>query len=251
MDNNTAKNKPPKAAKPVKPTTEEQKRKRQLAWICGILAFLNLVALALLILLPYNCKGTDRHHHDDNDSISRNDTIHEEDTTVVDEEKVEEIVRNDDGARGFMEFSIVWNTNGRDIVDLDAHAEEPNGEHIYFRNHCSSNHQPPTRCGGILDIDKQDPPGEAAEHIVWPSAERLDDGDYEFGINNFDNRRFGECVAMLKVGDKRFLYRVGYFENRHPRSETVYPEDIKPIVVVTIKNHQVENIRHIVQPEEE
>ncbi len=245
------KNIPPKA---VTPRTEEERRKRRQAWMCGILAFLNLIALALLILLPFNCKGSHHHHNDDDTdtTVVIDSTIHVRDTTrvVEEEEDVSDEMDREVGDRGgdvdaFMRFTIMWNENGRDIVDLDAHAEEPSGAHIYFHSY---RYPQRTRCGGQLDVDMQSPRTKGVENISWPSANQLMDGDYEFGIHNFDNGRFGECNVKLIVGNKSFIYKVGHFNNSHPRSETIYPDDIKPIAVVTIKNHQVENIRHIQRP---
>ncbi|MBR5640335.1 MAG: hypothetical protein IKW83_11505 [Muribaculaceae bacterium] len=234
------KNTPPKA---VKPRTEEDRRKRRLAWICGILALLNLIALALLILLPFNCKGT-HHNNDDRDTVVIDSTIYVSDTSrVVEEEEediedVREIVDSIGGNNdGFMQFTITWNKNGRDIVDLDAHAIEPTG-HIFFEQHNKNKGQRPTRSGGELDIDMQRPREKGAENITWPSANQLADGKYEFYIDNYTDDPFSECTAMLRVGNKSFLYKVGHFSKRTP---------VK-IAVVTIKNHQVEDIKHFQQP---
>lgn len=225
----------------VKPSTNEQNRKRRQAWMCGILAVLNLIALALLIMLPYNCTGT--YDRGGNDTIVVTDTtIHERRITNEDEQAseasddIDEAVEDEGGdTDAFMRFSIVWNENGRDLVDLDAHAIEPNGTHIYFDSYRAPRR---TRCGGQLDVDMQSPRGRGVENIVWPSANQLADGDYEFAIDNYNNRQFGVCVAKLKVGDKSFLYKVQHFRKSDPVE----------IAVVTIKDHQVKNIKQIQRP---
>ncbi len=84
----------------------------------------------------------------------------------------------------------------------------------------------------------QSPRGRGVENIVWPSANQLADGDYEFAIDNYNNRQFGVCVAKLKVGDKSFLYKVQHFRKSDPVE----------IAVVTIKDHQVKNIKQIQRP---
>ncbi len=236
--------------KPVKPTTDEKRRKRRLAWMCGVLGLLNLIALALLILLPYNCTGT--YDRGGNDTTVVNDTTiierritHEEPSEEVSDE-IDEAVEEEGGdTDAFMRFTIMWNENGRDIVDLDAHAEEPTGAHIYFQKYRAPRR---TRCGGQLDVDMQSPRDRGVENIAWPSANQLADGDYEFGIHNYNNGRFGECSAKLKVGNKSFIYKVGYFKSSHSTRENIDARDIKPIAVVTIKDHQVKDIKHIQQP---
>ena len=247
MDNNTS-NKP----KAVKPMTTEERRKRRLAWMCGVLGVLNLIALALLILLPYNCTGT--YDRDGNDTTVVKDTtiiervITHEDPSEEASDEIDEAVEEEGGdTDAFMRFTIMWNENGRDIVDLDAHAEEPSGAHIYFQKYRAPRR---TRCGGQLDVDMQSPRDRGVENIVWPNASQLDDGDYEFGIHNYNNGRFGNCTAKLKVGNKSFIYKVGYFKSSHSTRNNIDPRDLKPIAVVTIKNHQVKDIKHIQQPVE-
>lgn len=229
-----ANNRPPKK---VKSMTEEQRRKHRLTWMCVVLGVLNLIALALLFLLPYNCRGND--HHYDNDTVVIIDTIHVRDS--IDEDASDNIDRrveeNDGDTTAFMRFSIMWNENGRDLVDLDAHAQEPDGTHIYFDSYRAPQR---TNCGGQLDVDMQRPRRTGVENIVWPRADQLIDGDYEFAIDNYDNRQFGVCIAKLKVGDKSFIYKMRHFDKSNPVE----------IAVVTIKNHQVENIRHLQQPVE-
>lgn len=235
---------------------QNREKKRHIGWIIA-LAILNLIALLLLFLLPYNCRGC-THTEVIHDTIRvREDVprdISEEISEEIPEETSEEEEINDavedegGNTNGFMRFSILWNKNYQEIVDLDAHAEEPNGAHIFFQRYCRTSYSP---CGGQLDVDMvesdlRNPDKKGAENIVWASADKLDDGNYTFGIHNYSNGRFNECDILLKVGNKSWHYKVSHFGNRHPgRVDT---SDLKPIAVVTIKNHQFYDIKHIVQP---
>lgn len=227
---------------------QNRDKRRHIGWIIA-LAILNLIALLLLFLLPYNCRGCSR-------TVVVHDTIRVRDDVprdisedISEEEEIDEAVEDEGGnINGFMRFSILWNKNYQEIVDLDAHAEEPSGAHIFFQRYCRTQS---TRCGGQLDVDMVEsdlinPNKKGAENIVWASADKLDDGDYTFGIHNYSNGRFSECDVLLKVGDKSWHYKVGYFGNQH--AGLVHSSDIKPIAVVTIKNHQFYDIKHIMQP---
>ena len=109
------------------------------------------------------------------------------------------------------------------------------GAHIFFDEYCAPDK---TRCGGQLDIDMRDPRRTGVENIVWPSASLLDDGEYQFLIHNYDDQRFSECDVKLIVGNKSFVYKVGHFRESNPVL----------IAIVTIKDHQVQNIDHKVAP---
>ena len=49
-----------------------------------------------------------------------------------------------------MRFSIIWNQNQDDIVDLDAHAIQPDQKEIYYGSYRSK----PTSMSGQLDVDE-------------------------------------------------------------------------------------------------
>lgn len=219
------------AAKQQSINETEREKRRHIWWII-VLGILNLIALLLLFLLPYNCTGCSR-------TVVVHDTVRvgdDEHEPISEEEDIDKAVEEEGGdVNAFMRFSIMWNTNGRDIVDLDAHALEPSGAHIYFDKYCAPDK---TRCGGQLDIDMRDPRRTGVENIVWPSASLLDDGEYQFLIHNYDDQRFSECDVKLIVGNKSFVYKVGHFRESNPVL----------IAIVTIKDHQVQNIDHKVAP---
>lgn len=81
---------------------------------------------------------------------------------------------------GVLRFSIQWNDKGDNSIDFDAHAKEPNGNHIYF------GHKNGHMSGGNLDVDIRYPGKEiAVENITWPDRNRLREGVYEFYVHNF------------------------------------------------------------------
>lgn len=137
-------------------------------------------------------------------------------------------------AGGFVDapfrFSIMWNEDGRSIVDFDAHAQEPRGQHIYYSTY--KGHKTPY--SGSLDIDMIRPTGVGVENIFWTDMSRVKDGVYKFWINNFDGGRNTGCKAEIAIGDSVYQYHV--------------PMEIKKgdvfIANVYIKNGQLEEISH-------
>lgn len=91
---------------------------------------------------------------------------------------------------GVLRFSIMWNENGNNDNDFDAHAIEPNGNHIYYPNkrlrHESS---------GMLDVDITNPfsnyqvpdGGPAVENIVWTNRRQMPEGIYNFYVHNYSH----------------------------------------------------------------
>ena len=104
-------------------------------------------------------------------------------------------------------FSIMWNEDGRSIVDLDAHAKEPNGTEIYWGSY--KGRKTPV-CGGMLDVDMIRPAGVSVENIFWNEPERIMDGAYRFFIVNFDQRHNNGAKAEIAFGDEVFTYVVDH-----------------------------------------
>lgn len=103
-------------------------------------------------------------------------------------------------------FSIMWNEDGRSIVDLDAHAMEPYGCEIYFGSY--KGHKTPI--GGMLDIDMIRPRGTGVENIFWTDPERIEDGAYKFWIVNFDGGHNNGAKAEIAFGDEVFSYIIDH-----------------------------------------
>lgn len=132
----------------------------------------------------------------------------------------------------YFRFSILWNENGRDICDLDAHAIEPTGTEIYYFTY--KGRKTPV-CGGMLDIDMICPRTIGVENIFWTDPAKLKDGDYKFFIHNFDNGANTITKAEIAIGDEVFQYEIPH---RIDRSQPV------TIAVVTIKDGRLANIKH-------
>jgi hypothetical protein len=124
-------------------------------------------------------------------------------------------------------FSIMWNEDGRSIVDLDAHAMEPYGCEIYFGSY--KGHKTPI--GGMLDIDMIRPRGTGVENIFWTDPDRIEDGAYKFWIVNYDGGHNNGAKAEIAYGDEVFTYVVDH--------EIMRPVDI---ATVHIKNGAIDHI---------
>lgn len=109
-------------------------------------------------------------------------------------------------------FSIMWNEDGRDIVDLDAHCKEPDGHEIYYVNKCtlSSN-------GGMLDVDKIRPPERGVENIYWKRVGM--DGTYVFFVENFDGEPYKNFKAEIFVDGDTYTYFVDRRLGKHEQVE--------------------------------
>jgi len=116
-------------------------------------------------------------------------------------------------------FSIMWNEDGRSIVDLDAHAIEPTGTEIYYSTY--KGRKTPV-CGGMLDVDMIRPEGVGVENIFWDEPERIKDGKYRFFIVNYDGCRNSGAKAEIAFGDEVFTYLVDHEITRNVDIATVH-----------------------------
>ena len=121
-------------------------------------------------------------------------------------------------------FSIMWNEDGRDIVDLDAHCVEQSGYEISFRNKGRLSPK-----GGTLDVDMIRPTGRGVENIYY---QNVPDGTYRFFIHNYDGRMHKNCKAEIYIDGTVYEYLVD-----HCISGSV------DIATVVIQNGAVTNIR--------
>ena len=105
---------------------------------------------------------------------------------------------------GVLRFSLQWNTAGDNLNDYDAHCDEPNGNHIWYRN---KNHRHPST--GMLDVDIIHPDRQqvAVENITWTDLERMPEGEYVFCVHTYSHRggRSG-FDAEIEFGGQIFEY---------------------------------------------
>lgn len=124
-------------------------------------------------------------------------------------------------------FSIMWNEDGKDIVDLDAHCIEPDGHHIYYGVKGVK-----SPCGGTLDVDMIDPVKTGVENIYY---NHFSDGKYEFFIQNFNGESHKQCKAEIFIDGELYTYVV-------PRM-IKYKETVG-IASVYIKKGKLDHIEH-------
>ena len=124
-------------------------------------------------------------------------------------------------------FSIMWNEDGRDRVDLDAHCKEPGGYEIDFTNRGRI-----SPCGGTLDVDMIRPQKNGVENIYFKSFK---DGKYRFFIQNFDGGDHKNCKAEIYINGETFTY---FVDHKIGHKQNV------DIATVTIKNGELFDIEH-------
>ncbi len=130
---------------------------------------------------------------------------------------------------GVLRFSIMWNKEGKDILDFDAHAVEPTGTHIYFRNYKGTK----TPLSGMLDVDMVRPAKMGVENIVWSDLSKMRDGEYQMIIHNYDSGRNNGFEAEIEFEGEVFHY-----------SKTGNVQGQVGIAIVTLKNGKF-TIKHL------
>jgi len=105
---------------------------------------------------------------------------------------------------GVLRFSIVWNEDGKDILDFDAHAKEPGGAEIYYASSYRGAGKSPM--SGNLDVDMINPRNKGVENIVWSDLSRMEDGVYRFWIHNFNSRTNHGFKAEIEFEGETYSY---------------------------------------------
>ncbi len=110
---------------------------------------------------------------------------------------------------GVLRFSIQWNDQDYNPCDYDAHCEEENGRHIYFgakRSYASN---------GELDIDIIDPvKGKpAVENIIYPSLNKMPDGEYRFFVHCYSQHGNSHTGfrAEIEMNGKTYQYDYSHY----------------------------------------
>ena len=141
-------------------------------------------------------------------------------------------------AGGFVDapfrFSIMWNENWEKnpvSTDLDAHCEEPGGDHIYFRSpFVLKKNDIKTKCGGQLDIDMVCPATTGVENIYYKDKSKLRDGAYKFYVHHYSGQKT-TFKAELVFDDQVYTYNY-----------TVPSSGFMDIATVWIKNGEIDHI---------
>ncbi len=101
---------------------------------------------------------------------------------------------------GVLRFSIQWNEDRLDKSnDLDAYAVTPRTK-IYYRNKSDGT-------GGKLDVDIRIPGNSTAvENITWDNLSNMEEGIYEFYVNNFTGSNSKGFRAEVEFNGQLFEY---------------------------------------------
>lgn len=145
--------------------------------------------------------------------------------------QIKEAVKSEGGKiDGVLRFSIIWNEDGKDILDFDAHALEPNRTEIAYNTYKA--HQ--TGMSGMLDVDMIRPEKMGVENIVWSNISKMKDGIYKFWIRNFDSGRNRGFKAEIEFDGESYSYEYN----------GVVMGDVH-VAEVTLKNGQF-SIEHLI-----
>lgn len=109
---------------------------------------------------------------------------------------------------GVLNFRLAWNDNGQnDSSDLDAWAQEPNGEHIGFNTNYRSGYNQRTKMSGQLDVDNINPNGKiAVENITWITKNKMLDGVYKLWVNQYNARNSQGFKVEIEMDGETYFY---------------------------------------------
>lgn len=107
---------------------------------------------------------------------------------------------------GVLRFSIQWNEDGKSICDLDAHAHEPNGTHIYFGSYRGASNK--TKSTGMLDVDMINPNKVGIENITWTDLDKMPEGTYKFKVNNYNGGRNDGVRAQIEFDGEIYEFAI-------------------------------------------
>lgn len=117
---------------------------------------------------------------------------------------------------GELKATLSWNF----YADIDIHAFEPSGIHIYWNNPKSS------VSGGYLDVDNREGGAGAIENIYWEKAE---EGEYDIFIDYYgestlnDLFQTGECLVSVYCNGYGKTYRIplGIYDSEYVTTITL------------------------------
>lgn len=153
--------------------------------------------------------------------------------------QIKEAVKAEGGKiDGVLRFSIIWNEDGKDIVDFDAHALEPNRTEIdYSSPYRKDKHDGKTSMSGQLDVDMINPIKLGVENIVWSNLNKMKDGTYKFWIRNFNGNSNKGFRAEIEFNEE--IYNYEYNKSVNGRETDII------IAEVTLNNGEF-SIKHLI-----
>lgn len=147
--------------------------------------------------------------------------------------QIKEAVKSEGGkVDGALRFSIMWNEDGKDILDFDAHAKEPSGTEIYFGSYKKPSK---TVMSGQLDVDMIRPHKMGIENITWSDKAKMKEGVYRLWIRNYDGGTNKGFKAEIEFEGEAYTYEYGAVSGRN---------DVQ-IAEVTLKNGSF-TIKHLI-----
>lgn len=151
--------------------------------------------------------------------------------------QIKEAVKSEGGKiDGVLRFSIIWNEDGKDILDFDAHALEPNKTEIFygsqFRRDRGGNVR--TTMSGQLDVDMINPSKLGVENIVWDDFRKMNEGVYKLWIRNYNSGKNKGFKAEVEFNGEIYTYE---------HNQIVMGD--KHIAEVTLKDGQF-SIKHLI-----
>lgn len=148
--------------------------------------------------------------------------------------QIKEAVKSEGGKiDGVLRFSIIWNEDGKDILDFDAHAIQPDGEKIFYASYKGRK----TSMSGMLDVDMINPEKMGVENIVWSSLSAMEDGNYKFLIENFNGGTNKGFKAEIEFNGETYSYEYNVPVIGHHKQI--------PVAIVTLKKGQFA-IEHLI-----
>lgn len=153
---------------------------------------------------------------------------------------------------GELRFSIQWNEKGDNEDDLDAHCDEPKGNHIYFgnkgRRHDST---------GMLDVDivrpkEQTKDGVAVENICWLSRQKMPKGVYQLYVHCYNSRGNSKSGFSAEVEFDGQVHSFHYAKalrqgEKIPVAKVTLTEDnefkIKPYLDSSVSSKEIWNLK--------
>jgi len=152
--------------------------------------------------------------------------------------QIKEAVKSEGGKiDGVLRFSIVWNEDGKDILDFDAHAIEPNRTQInYSSDYRKDRGNRRTSMSGQLDVDMINPSKLGVENIVWDNLSKMKEGAYGFFIRNFNGGSNKGFKAEIEFNGETY-----YYEYNKP---VIGRTDVR-VAEVTLKDGEF-SIKHLI-----